>query len=194
MNQDRIHVLGLAASPRREGNSETLLDAFLDGAVSAGAVIEKIRLAERKIAPCIACEKCYETGVCCLQDDAADILEKLLVAHVIVLATPVYFYSVTTQAKLLIDRCQALWARQELLGQTRRHRSKGVLLAVAGSRGEKLFDGVRLTTRYWMNTFLADLVAERVFRGVDDRDGFCRRAADLEDVRRLGKSVAEEII
>ncbi len=193
MAKKEIRVVGLAASPRCGGNSETLLDAFLAGAAEAGAQAQKIVLAERRIAPCDACESCHVTGRCHHADDVAAIGEQLLSADIVALATPVYFYSVTTYAKLLIDRAQVLWARQEKLGQLRPRRGRGVLLGVAAGSGERLFDGIRLTVKYWMGTFFTDLVAERLYHGFDGLGAIAGRVEIVEDAWRLGRELVVEV-
>ena len=97
-------ILILSASPRKGGNSDLLCDQFARGAEEAGHKVEKIRVQEKKIAPCLACYGCRNTGVCVQKDDMADILDKMVQADVLVLATPVYFYSMDGQLKTLIDR------------------------------------------------------------------------------------------
>lgn len=97
-------VLILSASPRKGGNSDLLCDQFAKGAEEAGHQVEKIRVQEKKIAPCLACYGCRGTGVCVQKDDMAEILDKMVEADVLVLATPVYFYSMDGQLKTLIDR------------------------------------------------------------------------------------------
>ena len=97
-------VLILSASPRKGGNSDLLCDQFAKGAEEAGHQVEKLRVQEKKIAPCLACYGCRNTGVCVQKDDMAEILEKMVKADVLVLATPVYFYSMDGQLKTLIDR------------------------------------------------------------------------------------------
>ncbi len=99
-----MKVLAISASPRKGGNSDVLCDQFLKGAAEAGHETEKIRLAEKRITPCVACYGCRESKVCVQKDDMEDILTKLVGADVIVLATPVYFYSMDAQMKLFIDR------------------------------------------------------------------------------------------
>ena len=110
-------VLILSASPRKGGNSDLLCDQFAKGAEEAGHQVEKIRVQERSIAPCMACYACRNSGVCVQKDDMAAILEKMVQADVLVLATPVYFYSMDGQLKTLIDRtlppprrARALWS------------------------------------------------------------------------------------
>ena len=100
-----MKVLIVSSSPRKEGNSDVLCDRFARGASEAGHEVEKIMLREKKILPCNACYACMETHTCAIKDDMADIFPKLLEADVILLSSPVYFYSVSAQMKALIDRC-----------------------------------------------------------------------------------------
>lgn len=97
-------VLILSASPRKGGNSDLLCDAFAQGAREAGHEVEKIYVQDQKIGSCMACYGCRSKGVCVQKDDMASILDKLVAADVIVLATPVYFYAMDGQLKTLIDR------------------------------------------------------------------------------------------
>ena len=103
-------VLILSGSPRKGGNSDILCDEFLRGAQDAGHKAEKIRVAEKKVAPCSGCYYCSTHGGACVhKDDMADILQKMIDADVIVLASPVYFYSISAQLKTVIDRTVARW-------------------------------------------------------------------------------------
>lgn len=101
-------VLIISASPRKHGNSDLLCDRLLAGAQDAGHEVEKIFLRDKKINYCLACEGCKKNGGTCVQkDDAAQVLEKMIAADVLVLATPVYFYTMNAQMKALIDRTYA---------------------------------------------------------------------------------------
>ena len=100
------NVLILSSSPRRGGNSDLLCDRFLEGAQAAGHRVEKIFLADLNIGYCTGCSVCSLHGKPCVQkDDAAEVIEKMVAADVVVLATPVYFYTMSAQLKTLIDRC-----------------------------------------------------------------------------------------
>ncbi len=102
MNQK---ILVISSSPRRGGNSDTLADAFIRGAVEAGNDVEKVSLREKKIGYCQGCGQCYTKQRPCWQgDDALAIIEQMLNADVIVLVSPVYFYAMSAQLKTLIDR------------------------------------------------------------------------------------------
>ena len=100
-------VLILSSSPRRGGNSDTLCDEFLRGAQEAGHEVEKIFLKDKTIHYCTGCGVCNEGKPCPQKDDAPEIVRKMVAADVIVLATPVYFYTMSAQMKTLIDRCCA---------------------------------------------------------------------------------------
>ena len=102
-------VLILSGSPRKNGNSDILCDEFARGAAEAGNHVEKIRVAEKNIGFCRACYACRGTGVCAIKDDMAEVLQKMIDADVLVLASPVYFYSIDAQLKALIDRTVARW-------------------------------------------------------------------------------------
>ncbi len=103
------NVLILSGSPRKSGNSDLLCDEFMKGAESAGHNVEKIRVAAKNIGYCHACYACRDTGICAIKDDMAEVLQKMIDADVIVLASPVYFYSIDAQLKALIDRTVARW-------------------------------------------------------------------------------------
>lgn len=97
-------VLILSSSPRRGGNSDLLCDQFMLGAREASNHVEKIFLKDKKINYCTGCGACYGKGACAQRDDMAEVLEKMVAADVIVMATPVYFYTMSAQMKTLIDR------------------------------------------------------------------------------------------
>lgn len=98
------NVLILSASPRKGGNSDTLCDQFRKGALESGHSAEKVFLRDKKINYCIGCGVCNTTHQCVQKDDMAEILDQMLAADVIVMATPVYFYTMDAQLKTLIDR------------------------------------------------------------------------------------------
>lgn len=103
-------ILILSGSPRKKGNSDILCDEFARGAIQSGNNVEIVRIAEKKIGFCRACYYCRDHGgECAIKDDMAEILQKMIETDVIVLATPVYFYSIDAQLKAVIDRTLARW-------------------------------------------------------------------------------------
>lgn len=103
-------VLILSASPRKDGNSEMLCDQFELGATEASHHVEKVVLAEKKINYCTGCYACAAKGKCAQMDDMGPLLESMTKADVIVMATPVYFYTMCAQMKTVIDRTVARYA------------------------------------------------------------------------------------
>lgn len=103
-------VLILSGSPRKGGNSDLLCREFARGAQESGCDVEILRVAAKKIAPCSACYYCRtHSGECVHKNDMADVLQKMIDADVLVLASPVYFYSINAQLKAVIDRTVARW-------------------------------------------------------------------------------------
>ena len=103
-------VLILSGSPRKGGNSDSLCEQFAKGAQEAGHKVEKIWIQDKKIAPCLACYYCKDhNGECAIRDDMKEVLDKMMAADVLVLSSPVYFYSISAQLKSVIDRTVARW-------------------------------------------------------------------------------------
>ena len=103
-------MLIISATPRNDGNSDILADQVIAGARSAGVEPEKIRLGKLRIEPCDACNACQKTreAPCVVKDDMTAIYPKLLDAQVLVLATPIYFFTVSAQMKCFLDRTYAI--------------------------------------------------------------------------------------
>ena len=110
-----MKVLAINSSPRAGGNSDILCNEFLRGAKESGHETVQINLGQKKLSPCRGCDACAKTGKCFQKDDMEEILSKTAEADVILLATPVYFYSVSAQLKMFIDRCYP--AYQQLRGK-----------------------------------------------------------------------------
>lgn len=102
-------VLIISTSPRKNGNSEALADAFLNGAKDGGNTTEKISLYDKTIGFCKGCLACQKTGRCVIQDDADIIAERMLTADVLVFATPIYYYEMSGQMKTMFDRANPLY-------------------------------------------------------------------------------------
>lgn len=101
-------MLGIVCSPRKKGNTEILVQEALAGAKETGAETELLCICDLNIAPCDSCMTCHPNGECRIQDDMQKVYKKLLAADGIILGTPVYFWSVSGQAKTFMDRTYAL--------------------------------------------------------------------------------------
>ncbi|WP_287583204.1 flavodoxin family protein [Candidatus Borrarchaeum sp.] len=110
-----MQILAISGSPRKEGNTEYLVDVFLKTAEKLGANVDLIRLSEFKIHPCDSCWICVENGKCAIKDEMEEIYPKLLASDGILIASPVYFNNVTAQTKIFIDRTWCM--RRKLKGK-----------------------------------------------------------------------------
>ena len=103
------NIVLLSGAPRKNGNTERLASAFLEGVKEAGKEITVFRTADMKIGACLGCEHCMvEKGICIQKDDMTEIYDALMKADALVLVSPVYFYSISAQLKLAVDRFFAL--------------------------------------------------------------------------------------
>ncbi len=181
-------ILGLQGSPRKGGNTDTFLASFLEKAGQAGAAVKTIQVARAGIVPCKGCGYCETHGTCVISDDpmSTEIFGLLRQADLVVAATPVFFYGISAQLKVLIDRCQTLWSRKYVyklkdpLAATR----KGLLFSVAASRGRQLFDGIHLTTKYFFDAIDAQFSHALVYRGVESKGAIRHHeglAADIDE-------------
>lgn len=192
-----VSVFGLAGSPRRGGNTERLLDAFLSGAREAGGRTEKIAISELTFAACAACEACTLDGNCIIPDGFQDVNRKLISADVISIASPAYFVGLPAQVKALIDRGQCQWARKFVLQRSLtktasgRSRRRGVLLAAAAGLKTD-FSGMRKTVRYFYNVYETAYWGEVLVPGVDASGEIDHHPDIIKKARELGaRSVTE---
>ena len=98
-------ILIISSSPRRNGNSDTLCNEFMNGALESGNSVTKIFLKDKKINYCTGCGFCYENSKCSQKDDMTEILDQMIAADIIVFGSPIYFYTICGQLKTMIDRC-----------------------------------------------------------------------------------------
>jgi len=164
-------ILGFQGSPRKKGNTNYLLAAFMDEAETLGAQTRTIEVAQKNIVPCIGCGYCEKKGYCITQDDdmTHEIYPLLREADVVVLATPIYFYNVPAQLKAPIDRSQTLWSRKYKLDLTdpARHYRRGFLLAQGATKGKNLFEGVDLTAKYFFDAVGAGFNGSLTYRHIE---------------------------
>jgi len=188
-----LKSLGIMGSPRIKGNTNLILDEALNGVQSQGAEVEKIIIDKLKIAPCREFYGCLRDGNCVIRDDMDDIYPKLLNADIVIVASPMFFYGLTSQVKALIDRCQALWARKYILKQTPPNSArKGAFIAVGATRGKKLFDGSILTVKYFFQSIGVKYVDELLVRGVDKKGEIMEHPTALSDAFELGRRLAQK--
>jgi multimeric flavodoxin WrbA len=190
-SKNNMKVLGIMGSPRRQSNTEILLDKALEGAREAGAEVEKVLVSKLKIAPCLEIYACRKDGNCAIKDDMQSLYKKLLEADHVILASPMFFYGVTSQAKAIIDRCQALWVRKHVLGMGKedKRERRGVFISVGATRGKKLFDGAMLTVKYFFDAIGVKYSGDLLIRGIDNKGQIGEHPEALEDAFRLGQEL-----
>jgi multimeric flavodoxin WrbA len=188
-----MHTLIILGSPRKNGNSETLAQAVAGGILQhPHATLEFIRLNDLHISPCQGCGGCNKTSTCVIDDDMTPLYEKVDACDQLILVSPIYFYGLSAQGKIFIDRFQARWARKYLAGVRFRidEQRKGYLLATAATEGKKVFDGALLTARTFLDTIDLELGNSLLIRGVDQRGAVKERSEILEQATAFGKEIA----
>jgi multimeric flavodoxin WrbA/protein-tyrosine-phosphatase len=181
-------VIGLQGSPKKNGSSDYLLKRFLGEVEKMGVEVQMLDVPRMNIRPCIGCGHCEKKGFCVIDDDdmLASVYPLLRKAQVVVAASPVFFYSVTSQLKALIDRTQTFWSRKyrfrlsDPLSTTR----KGFFLSMGGSRGKKLFDGIHLVAAYFFDAIDAEVSGSLTYPGIET-------AADFQKMPDLNLEVSK---
>jgi multimeric flavodoxin WrbA len=189
-----MKVLGIYGSPRKGGNSDKLLDRALEGARAAGAETRSVYARDLTMRGCIECGGCDETGKCVLKDDMQSVYPLLYEADAIIMATPIFFYNVTSQLKALIDRSQAAWTKQRLEKpgkRTKRHEAgKGYLIGVAATKGERLFECAEITARYFFDALDMSYEEGVFFRQLEKGHDAQNRPETLDQAFELGRRAA----
>ncbi|MFQ6077579.1 MAG: flavodoxin family protein [Thermodesulfobacteriota bacterium] len=185
-----MKILGICGSPRRGGNTDGLLKEALRGAEEGGAEVEEIILRDKTISPCLEIYGCKEDGRCVIEDDFQEVAEKMIRADAFILASPIFFYTVSAHTKMFMDRCQSFWVKRYLLkkpiapGKSRR---KGAFISVGATRGKRLFEGVTLTVRYFFDALDVDLSETLLVRGVDGKGEIFDHPEEIRAAYELGR-------
>jgi len=192
-----IKVLAIAGSPRRHGNSETLLDWVLGSMVEDPAVtIEKIALSEADIHPCNGCNACEKLNKC-VQRDGMDVLhDKLLEADCIILSSPIFCMGIASQPKALIDRAQVFRSRKYVLKlpvvpPERKGKRFGIFLATAGQNWDHVFDAAVPSVKCFFHVIEvrdAD-ISYLMVNNVDEKGAIEKHPTARTDAIKLGKTV-----
>jgi multimeric flavodoxin WrbA len=183
-----LNVLGISGSPRREGNSETLLHAVLEGAKEAGAETEIVRLNDLTYRGCQACDACFTAGRCPQRDGLTAVIEKLREADVWIFSSPIYYDGVSGQLKTFFDRCRCFNSDP---GKKERRRAGAILVTYEADRTEFYHETARRLAAYfnWFGRFEpVEVLAEP---NLGPPDAASRRPGLLAKARALGKRLAE---
>ena len=184
-------VLGLSTSPRRGGNTETMLDSALEGAREAGARTEKVVTSELDIGPCRGCNACARDGKCVQLDDMQALYPKLLTCRGVILAAPIFSMNLAAQAKIVIDRLQCCWSKKYVLKEHTvedglRNRRRGLWLAAAGLQRPDVFDPALFTVKYFFAMLEIKQWEKLTFNNLDEKGAVREVEGALEACRRAG--------
>jgi multimeric flavodoxin WrbA len=196
-----IKILAFAGSPRRHGNSETLLDWVLGSMIADPEVsIEKVALDEANINPCKGCNACEKLNKC-IQRDGMDIYhDKIIAADIILLSSPIYCMGIASQPKALIDRAQVFRSRKYVLKlpivpPERKGKRLGAFLATAGQNWSYVFDVAVPSVKCFFHVIdIKDAdISYLMINGVDEKGAIDLHQTARADAEDLGKSLVAEI-
>jgi multimeric flavodoxin WrbA len=190
-------ILAIYGSPRRRGNTATLLKHAVQGAVDGGAQVNEIVLRDLKMSPCLEIYACKKEGRCAIKDDFQQVVDQILSAKGLILASPIFFYTVSAHTKILMDRCQSLWVKKYWIdkvpfGQWEPKR-KGLFISAGATKGKKLFNGVLLTVKYFFDVLDMELFRSLLYRGLEFEGDVLKFPEYLEDAYEAGKALARAI-
>jgi len=190
-------IIAIYGSPRRRGNTATLLKKAVDGARDAGAQVDEIVLRDLKMSPCLEIYGCKHAGECRLQDDFQKTRDQILASRGLMLASPVFFYAVSAHTKILMDRFQSLWVKKYWVdgaaGDSQKVTRKGIVIAVGATKGKKLFDGILLSLKYFFDVIDMELWKALLYRGLDFEGDVLKFPEYLDEAYQTGKEFAEAL-
>ena len=175
-------VLVISTSPRNGGNSDTLADAFVQGAQEAGNDVEKVTLYDKTIGFCRGCLTCQSTQRCVIHDDANAIARQMLTADVIAFATPIYYYGMCGQMKTMLDRANPLFSADYAFREI-------YLLAAAAEEDAHTVDGAITGLQGWIDCFENARLAGTVFAGGVTAVGEIHGHSALQKAYEMGKNI-----
>ena len=191
-----INVAGISGSPRRHGDTESLLDSFLEGAGEAGAETEKIVLKTLNYCSCSGCYACHKKGRCIFRDDITSFFDRIGGFDILVVASPVYSMTVTADLKALIDRAHPFWSRKFIIqdlffDQEHFKRHKGVFISTAGQKSDIVFDHCYPVVRAFFNGTGFDYCKNVVYDDMDTFGGINGHPTALADAKKSGSEAVD---
>ncbi|MFC1624460.1 flavodoxin family protein [Candidatus Omnitrophota bacterium] len=185
-----MKVLGINGSPRIGGNTDLLLDKVLEGAKVKGGEIEKIILNKLKFSPCLECENVKDDGSCIVEDDMQMVYKKIKEIDVLILASPIFFGSLSAQTKMMIDRFQCLWRAKYILKKDTGFKNiKGAFISVEGSNRQDFFDNAKSIVKNIFATINVDYKDELFCPNIDSKLSILKKPDFLKKAFELGMSI-----
>ena len=191
------NIVAIYGSPRRKGNTAALLKKAIEGARDSGAEVEEIVLRDLKISPCLEIYGCMQAGECAIKDDFQIVRDKILASQGLILASPVFFYAVSSHTKILMDRFQSLWVKKYWVDKTPQDQQtikrKGLFISVGATKGKKLFDGMLLSVKYFFDVLDMELWKALLYRQLDFQEDVLKHPQHLEEAYKAGKEFTKAI-
>jgi len=182
-----MYIIGISGSPRIGGNTDILLDKALEGARKKGAETEKIILNNLKMMPCQGCEKVKDDGTCLVEDDFQAVYEKLKKADGVILASPIFFGSLSAQTKILVDRLQCYWRYRYVLKKAKAGKTRpGVFICVEASERESFLENAKSIVKNMFATLDLDYANELLCRALEEKGAVLKHPEMLEKAYELG--------
>ncbi len=183
-----MKIVILKGSPREKGNSAILADRVEEGARSVGAEVESFYLHAMDIRPCDACEACHENGggPCIIEDDMQSIYARMEEADVIVIASPVYWFTVSAQTKLCIDRWYAYTGKKPNILKQKQY----ALILVYGDTDPYTSGGIN-AIRFFedMNRYLGTTIAGILYGSADEAGDILKQEELVGQAFKLGQKI-----
>ncbi|MFP4283950.1 MAG: flavodoxin family protein [Desulfovermiculus sp.] len=192
-----VDLVALYGSPRRQGNTSRLLQEAVQGAREAGAGVQEFVLRDLKISPCLELYHCKKEGECSIKDDFQMVRDAILKSKGLMLASPIFFYSVTAQTKAFMDRFQSLWVKKYFIdeigfGQWTPTR-QGLFISAGATKGRKLFEGTLLTVKYFFDPLDMALWKSLLYRGLDGPEDILKHPEYLQEARAAGHGLVQAL-
>lgn len=186
-----MKVLGISGSPRIGGNTDILLTRALEGARSRGGEIEKVILNELRFSPCQECENVSDDEACIVQDDMQMVYRKIKASDVLILASPVFFGSLSAQTKMMIDRFQCIWRSKYILKKdTGFKKIKGVFISIEGSSRKDFFNNAKSIVKNLFAVINVDYKEELFCSNIDEKLAILKHPDCLKKAFELGQKIA----
>lgn len=187
-----MKILGISGSPKLTGFTNLLLAKAMEGARCKGAETEIIILNELKFDPCQECLKCSNTGECAVPDEMQPLYKKILSADGIIIASPIYFGTVSAQLKMMIDRLSCLWTAKHILRKkiTSSASRKGAFICIAGEDRKEYFESAKKVVKNMFATIDIKYTDELFAGGMNHLPAdFPKRKEFTEKAFQLGASL-----
>jgi multimeric flavodoxin WrbA len=188
-----IRTIAFLGSPRKDGNTDLLLQEAIKGIESSGLTVKIFRLNLMNIKPCQNCGGCDETGECIIDDDMNGIYHEIRTANRIILASPIFFFALSAQTKILIDRCQSFWCEKYLLRKPiseGEYGRKGLLLLAGGMKKEIGIQCAEATAKAFFRTISVPEHSTLSYLGIDAKGAILGHPTALKEAFEAGGKLA----